>query len=291
MTNQLKYDLEESYIAVVRDDVPALNTADDARRYCVDEDGFDPDQMAGLRHATRVNNRIVLQWLEGEDEDERYHVELVPSDPDDQSDVDWRWEGDVSVKYYRHDGGLHADSTSAVAEKGRVDGWLFEDEEGCIFVGRFHWEESSDERIVFELYESQTVPTTKRNNQITGNLGMYYACYQLSKIGLNVLPTSRNAKGADVIAYAEDQKTFFTIQVKAMTKLSNISLGESLENVDCDWWIIVFDVYEEPKAYILKRQEIIDSAKLYQDTHWAQKNAFADETALDNWERIIEGVA
>ena len=28
---------------------------------------------------------------------------------------------------------------------------------------------------------------------------MYYACYHLSKLGWNVMPTARNAKGIDII--------------------------------------------------------------------------------------------
>ena len=34
----------------------------------------------------------------------------------------------------------------------------------------------------------------KKSNQIVGNVGLYYVCYELSKRGWNVLPTSRNAK-------------------------------------------------------------------------------------------------
>jgi len=42
----------------------------------------------------------------------------------------------------------------------------------------------------------------KLETQIVGNIGMYYACYQLSKLGWNVMPTARNAKGIDIIAYS-----------------------------------------------------------------------------------------
>jgi hypothetical protein len=34
----------------------------------------------------------------------------------------------------------------------------------------------------------------KRNNLITGNTGMYFVAYQLSRRGWNVMPTSRNAQ-------------------------------------------------------------------------------------------------
>lgn len=125
------------------------------------------------------------------------------------------------------------------------------------------------------------------NNQITGNVGMYYACYQLSKLGLNVMPTARNAKGADILAYTEDQGQFLTFQVKAMTRRTNISLGRSLDAVSCDWWLVITNAYEEPVTYVMTPQEIRDSARLYKNTYWAQGNTFDTELTLNNWNRII----
>ena len=37
----------------------------------------------------------------------------------------------------------------------------------------------------------------KRSPQIGGNIGLYYACFKLPKLGWNVMPTSRNARGID----------------------------------------------------------------------------------------------
>jgi len=45
-----------------------------------------------------------------------------------------------------------------------------------------------------------------KNKQITGNAGLFYVAYKLSTMGWNVLPTSRNAKGIDIVAYSEDFK-------------------------------------------------------------------------------------
>ncbi len=39
------------------------------------------------------------------------------------------------------------------------------------------------------------------NAQIVGNVGLYFACYHLSLLGWNVMPTAWNARGVDVIAY------------------------------------------------------------------------------------------
>jgi hypothetical protein len=38
-------------------------------------------------------------------------------------------------------------------------------------------------------------------NQVVGNIGMYYAAYRLSQQGWNVMPTSRNARGVDMLIY------------------------------------------------------------------------------------------
>ena len=44
----------------------------------------------------------------------------------------------------------------------------------------------------------------KKDNQITGNVGLYYVCYRLSIMGWNAMPTARNARGIDIIAYNKD---------------------------------------------------------------------------------------
>lgn len=126
-----------------------------------------------------------------------------------------------------------------------------------------------------------------RNNQITGNVGMYYACYQLSLLGLNVLPTSRNAKGADIVAYTADQSRFLTFQVKTMSKLSNIVLGKSLDDVRSDWWIIVTNAYDAPSAYIMTPAELKQTAKLYDGKYWAQGAQFHSEVTHNAWDRIL----
>ncbi len=127
----------------------------------------------------------------------------------------------------------------------------------------------------------------KTNRQTTGNVGMYYACYQLSRLGLNVMPTSRNAKGADIIAYTPDQTRFLSFQVKAQTKLSNISLRQSLDDIDCDWWIVVTDVYSDPITFVLTKDEIKQSARLYKGNYWAQGKQLDNTITRNGWNRIL----
>ena len=53
-----------------------------------------------------------------------------------------------------------------------------------------------------------SVPSLSREilSQVTSNVGLYYVCYQLAKRGWNVMPTSRNARGVDIIIYNYDAR-------------------------------------------------------------------------------------
>lgn len=94
------------------------------------------------------------------------------------------------------------------------------------------------------------------NNQITENVGLFYACYQLSRMGWNVMPTSRNARGIDIIAYSIDAERLLKVQVKALSKRNPVPIGASLEKVMGDFWVIVTDVTKEPCAFIMKPSEV-----------------------------------
>ena len=66
---------------------------------------------------------------------------------------------------------------------------------------------------------------------IVGNIGLYYACYRLSALGWNVMPTARNTRGIDVVCFSVDGKTVRTIQVKSLTKADTVPLGTDLEKI------------------------------------------------------------
>ncbi len=53
--------------------------------------------------------------------------------------------------------------------------------------------------------------------QIIGNIGLFHVCCELSRRGLNVVPTSRNTKSVDVIVGTADFSKHATIQVKTST--------------------------------------------------------------------------
>ena len=79
----------------------------------------------------------------------------------------------------------------------------------------------------------------KRQTQIVGNAGMYYVCYRLSLLGWNAMPTSRNAKGVDIVAYSPDGNAFVGIQVKTLSSPTHVPIGKVIEDQKRIWVIVV----------------------------------------------------
>jgi hypothetical protein len=91
---------------------------------------------------------------------------------------------------------------------------------------------------------------------ITGNSGLFFACYQMSRMGWNVMPTSRNARGIDIIAYSTDGQRFVMMQVKALSKRNPVPIGNSLDKIMGDYWIIIINVSQEPRAFVMLPSEV-----------------------------------
>jgi hypothetical protein len=132
------------------------------------------------------------------------------------------------------------------------------------------------------------------NPQITGNVGLYYCCYKLSLLGWNVMPTARNARGVDIIAYSADASRFIGIQVKALSKRNPVPLGPSLKKCMGDFWVIVNKVAsEKPSAFVLKPSEVKALAhrgeKEGRTSFWLQPGSYDQPQFKEAWERIGSG--
>jgi len=101
--------------------------------------------------------------------------------------------------------------------------------------------------------------TVSNDKQITGNIGLYHVARELSREGWNVMPTMRNAKGADLLAVSEDERTVHPIQVKAHSaKPLDVSLGLHPEQYVTPWWVFVaFARSLEPVCYVIRLSEIL----------------------------------
>ena len=132
------------------------------------------------------------------------------------------------------------------------------------------------------------------DSQITGNAGLYYTCYHLSLLGWNVMPTARNARGVDIIAYSQDANRKLAIQVKALSKRNPVPLGTSLEKVMGDFWVIVNRVRSSaPSAFILLPNEVKDLAhraeKAGRVSFWLQPTDYDQNCFKEKWARIGHG--
>jgi hypothetical protein len=77
----------------------------------------------------------------------------------------------------------------------------------------------------------------KSPNQLVGNMGLFHVCYELSKRGWNCLPTSRNAKGIDLVIYSQDAKKMLTIQVKSLSHKNPVPFGKT-QNMMAEFLIV-----------------------------------------------------
>jgi hypothetical protein len=122
---------------------------------------------------------------------------------------------------------------------------------------------------------------TKTPKQQTGNVGLYYVAYLLAKLGWNVMPTSRNSRGPDLIVYSQDGKKIYKIQVKSLSKWDNVSIGDKENFRMSDIVIICTHVYgESPQIYIAKTKDV--GINKY---GWIGKNNYLN--FKDNW-KILE---
>lgn len=133
----------------------------------------------------------------------------------------------------------------------------------------------------------------KSDPQLTGNVGLYYCCYHLSLLGWNVMPTARNARGVDVIAYSQDASRFIGVQVKALSKRNPVPLGTNLEKCMGDFWVIVNRVTTNPTSFVLLPKEVKRLAHRGERdgrvSYWLQPTAYDTDKFREAWGRIGQG--
>lgn len=134
------------------------------------------------------------------------------------------------------------------------------------------------------------------DKQTVGNVGLYYVCYRLSRLGWNVMPTARNARGIDILAYSQGGKRRLAIQVKAVSQSSPIGLGGKLGGIDhADFWVICRHVASEtPECFVLTPEEVAELAHCGVNPegkvgYWLQPRAYDSDAFRENWRRIGSG--
>lgn len=135
----------------------------------------------------------------------------------------------------------------------------------------------------------------RKRSQVTGNVGLYYACYRLSLLGWNVMPTARNARGIDIVAYGSNGARMLGMQVKSLSARSAVPVGTNLDSVIGDFWLVVTRVLTEPRTYVLLPSEVRElshrSGKADRASYWIEPSCYESDTFCEAWHRIGRGDA
>jgi len=131
--------------------------------------------------------------------------------------------------------------------------------------------------------------------QTIGNIGLFYVCYRLSLYGWNVLPTSRNAKGVDILIFSQNAQRKISIQVKTLSKKNPVPLGTNLNSFVADYIVICVRNYpNEPICYVMTPNEVKKLAhkveKKGKVSYWLQRPSYENDKYKNNWIRIGHGV-
>jgi hypothetical protein len=133
-------------------------------------------------------------------------------------------------------------------------------------------------------------PSSKQRSQITGNSGVNYAAWQLSRRGWHVMQTIRNARGSDLIVVNDDESVFLGIQSKALSKRSAVPLGTDLDALRSDWWVITVNANsDQPTCYVLSLSDvklIASRDKGGERRYWLEPRDFMNDAFSEAWERI-----
>lgn len=129
----------------------------------------------------------------------------------------------------------------------------------------------------------------KNRPHFTGNAGLSYIAWQLSRRGWHVTPTIRNARGSDMFVTDEGENLKFGVQSKALSKRHSVPLGLNLENLRSEWWIITVHANSDsPVCYIMRLQEVRQLAT--QDSkngnYWLIAKSYDQSKFREKWERL-----
>lgn len=106
------------------------------------------------------------------------------------------------------------------------------------------------------------------------------------------MPTTRNARGIDIIAYNADCSKMISIQVKTLSKKNPVPIGISLNKVMGDFWIVVNNASTVPQTYIILPEEVKALAhrgeKEGRVSYWLQPSSYCIDKFHEAWHRIGE---
>lgn len=107
------------------------------------------------------------------------------------------------------------------------------------------------------------------------------------------MPTARNARGVDIMAYSADASRTISVEVKALSKRSAVPLGSNLNKVMGDFWVIINKAVTSPSAYVLLPSEAKSlAARNEKDgrvSFWLDPPRYDQPQFKEAWERLRHG--
>jgi hypothetical protein len=128
---------------------------------------------------------------------------------------------------------------------------------------------------------------------VVGNAGLYFVSFELTRLGWNAIPTSRNARGVDVLIYSQDAKRKWGVQVKSLSKPSDVPMGSDLANLLADFYVVAVGVMGKaaPVCYVLTAEEVranvTCNTKSSERSYWLSRRFYKEHVAM--WEKIGSG--
>ena len=126
--------------------------------------------------------------------------------------------------------------------------------------------------------------------QMTGMLGVYMTAVELTKKGFVVSPTSRSAKGADLLVTDQQCQNAWSVQVKTNAEAANFWLTtEDAKKVASPTHIYVFVNARRkrgnPEFYVVPSGEVAKKVKTTppRKTGSIWHSYYRDEAYRDNW--------
>jgi len=137
-------------------------------------------------------------------------------------------------------------------------------------------------------------PKSQFENAMTGNAGLNYVSWQLSRRGWHVMPTIRNARGSDLIVTNGDESIFFGVQSKALGKRHAVPLGKNIEALRSEWWVITIHANSDsPICFVIGLEEV--KALASQDKNggafWLEPPAYDRPEFRESWDRMARPIA
>jgi len=128
-------------------------------------------------------------------------------------------------------------------------------------------------------------------SQVVGNIGLYLVCYRLSRLGWNVMPTARNARGIDLLAYTADALCVRTIQVKSLSRRNAVPLGGSLDSLLAQFVVVCrYVTRDDPECFVMTTREVRERAvrneKDGKEMYWLGPTAYEETCFRERWSRI-----